>query len=346
MNILLVDHYPSLGRMVESLLKEERPEYQILAQSFTEESARQQASDLHPGIILLEPLLFGHAPQTMAFRLNSFHELSPESRLIALTSSTNREHVRVALRSGFSDYLYKPLQPAELLAALDHCSGSGRRLPDHPEITEEKNLVMQIHHGNVEGALDSFRKIASRRENETYAQWCVQYMELATRVLHAPDEVTQIPDNLSLIYQDFIRYSSQHNSFDDLDSAMEEFVTQSTRSFNSHSGDPGYRIVRQAMQIVSEHLDEDLTLNRVAGALYISTTYFSRLFKSKTGKNFSEYLAEQRVERAKLLLTTTDLQIKTIAAQVGYPEANSFARLFKSHTGKTLTQYRKENKGG
>jgi AraC-like DNA-binding protein len=91
-------------------------------------------------------------------------------------------------------------------------------------------------------------------------------------------------------------------------------------------------------------LGEDLSLKRLSKEFYISTTYFSRLFRAKTGLKFSEYLAERRIERAKLLLTTTNAPVTEIAKQVGYHEPNSFTRLFKARTGMTPVQYRNQKK--
>ena len=113
------------------------------------------------------------------------------------------------------------------------------------------------------------------------------------------------------------------------------------QDLRAHAGDESGRIIQEAIRIVDEHLSENLSLERMARDLYVSTTYFCRLFRAKTGMKFSDYLAQQRIGRAKLLLATTELPISSIAQQVGYREANSFSRLFRSHTGITPSQYRK-----
>ena len=96
----------------------------------------------------------------------------------------------------------------------------------------------------------------------------------------------------------------------------------------------------EAKQYISAHLHEPLQLSDIARRLYLSTAYFSRLFKEKTGMTFSEYLAGCRVERARQLLATTDLSVSEVAAAIGYQEANSFSRLFKARTGQTPSDYR------
>ena len=72
-----------------------------------------------------------------------------------------------------------------------------------------------------------------------------------------------------------------------------------------------------------------------------STKYLSSLVKNETGKSFSTYLTDLRLDRAIDLLLHTDLGIKEIAASVGYSDPRYFHRLFKKHVGKTPSQYRK-----
>lgn len=96
-----------------------------------------------------------------------------------------------------------------------------------------------------------------------------------------------------------------------------------------------------AKRYVEEHLDRNISLSAVADKLYLSPTYFSRLFKQRTGFTFSAWLAQRRILRAQRYLDETNLPIADIATQVGYQEANSFTRLFKQATGLSPTEYRK-----
>lgn len=104
--------------------------------------------------------------------------------------------------------------------------------------------------------------------------------------------------------------------------------------------------IAMAKNYVEDHLDQNITLAVVAEKLYLSPTYFSRLFKQRTNHTFSAWLAERRILRAQRYLDETNLSIADIATQVGYQEANSFTRLFKQITGISPTEYRKANKKG
>lgn len=107
---------------------------------------------------------------------------------------------------------------------------------------------------------------------------------------------------------------------------------------------PGTRCgstVERAKKYIQEHyMEDDLSLNTVAGFVNITPSYFSGMFKEKTGQNFSEYLSEVRINEAKRLLKTTDLHASEIAYQVGFHNANYFSVIFKKLTGKVPSDFR------
>ena len=99
--------------------------------------------------------------------------------------------------------------------------------------------------------------------------------------------------------------------------------------------------LRQAIDYVQAHLDRDLSLAEIAAAISISPTYFSRLFKRATGSSPHQYVIQQRVERAKVLLKTTDLAIANVALQVGFSSQSHLTQHFKRLTGVTPKQISK-----
>lgn len=99
--------------------------------------------------------------------------------------------------------------------------------------------------------------------------------------------------------------------------------------------------LRQAIDYVQAHLDQDLSLAQIAAAISISPTYFSRLFKRATGSSPHQYVIQQRVERAKVLLKTTDLALANIALQVGFSSQSHLTQHFKRLTGVTPKQVSK-----
>lgn len=91
---------------------------------------------------------------------------------------------------------------------------------------------------------------------------------------------------------------------------------------------------------IHEHYGEKITLEFAASYVFMSPAHFSKLFKKSTGKNFVDYLAEYRIEKAKQLLVGSALMIYQISEQVGYSNFNYFSKVFKRYTGMTPKDYR------
>ena len=94
--------------------------------------------------------------------------------------------------------------------------------------------------------------------------------------------------------------------------------------------------VRDAIQYIHQYYNRpELSLKEVAKAIYRSTEYLSRLFKAETGKNFSIYLMNYRLEKAKRLLLETDMKVYEIAYAVGYGNPSYFTKVYHEYTGMT-----------
>ncbi|MFD1161454.1 helix-turn-helix domain-containing protein [Hwangdonia seohaensis] len=92
------------------------------------------------------------------------------------------------------------------------------------------------------------------------------------------------------------------------------------------------------------YLNPNLTLDRVADTLNISTSHLSRIINTELGVGFTEYLNRFRVEEAKRLLNTPDFFNYTIIAiglEAGFNSKSAFFNVFKKITGKTPHEYRK-----
>lgn len=99
--------------------------------------------------------------------------------------------------------------------------------------------------------------------------------------------------------------------------------------------------VTRAIRYMEEHYAEPLSLQQVASRIHLNATYFSHLFKKETGRSFVTYLVDLRMEKAKKLLSNTDLNVTEVAGMIGYDLPNYFAKLFKQSTGLSPKEYRK-----
>ena len=102
-------------------------------------------------------------------------------------------------------------------------------------------------------------------------------------------------------------------------------------------------LVQKVITLVDFDLTSDLTLSRQAEILNVNASYLSTLFKKETGITLTEYVAKKRIEQAAFLLTSTNLQIQTVAQNCGIYDVNYFTKLFKKHTGRTPKEYRENS---
>lgn len=102
----------------------------------------------------------------------------------------------------------------------------------------------------------------------------------------------------------------------------------------------------ETSEIITQYIDShygDYTLDvtSIANLVKLHPNYLSNLFKKQTGMGILSYITNVRIENAKKLLKTTNLNINLIAQRVGYTNSHTFTRSFKKIEGITPTEYRK-----
>lgn len=94
------------------------------------------------------------------------------------------------------------------------------------------------------------------------------------------------------------------------------------------------------LTFIEKHYMEELSMKNVAAAMNYSDAYFCKLFKQCFHMNFSAYLNEYRIQKAKTMMENPRINIKEIGLACGYADSNYFSRIFKRVTGQTPTEYR------
>lgn len=94
--------------------------------------------------------------------------------------------------------------------------------------------------------------------------------------------------------------------------------------------------------IKENYKDPSLGLNKISDEFQISESYFSHMFKEKTGVNFSTYLENIRMTEAARLIKETDISLNELYIAVGYNNSNTFRRAFKKVYGVTPSSMREK----
>lgn len=100
--------------------------------------------------------------------------------------------------------------------------------------------------------------------------------------------------------------------------------------------------VDQAIAYMEQNYYLDLDLSMISDLISMNSSYFSSLFKKKTGLNLINYLQNVRIEKSKQLLLNTNQKLYEISEAVGIPNVKYFCKLFKDYTGVTPSEFRKK----
>lgn len=109
---------------------------------------------------------------------------------------------------------------------------------------------------------------------------------------------------------------------------------------NAYKGDEIKRM-EEAAHYISTHFNEDLSLKLIAEKYNMSTSYFSKKFKTITGFSFKEYLIAVRIKEACELLIQTSISITEIATKCGFTDSNYFGDAFKKIKGVSPRDFRR-----
>jgi AraC-like DNA-binding protein len=99
--------------------------------------------------------------------------------------------------------------------------------------------------------------------------------------------------------------------------------------------------VRDALNYISKNSHEQFSLSDAAKIAKVSQRQFTNLCRKQMGKSFIRFLNQQRCDKARKLIDSTDMSVASIAFEVGYEELSTFYRAFKKFMNKSPLEYRK-----
>ena len=99
--------------------------------------------------------------------------------------------------------------------------------------------------------------------------------------------------------------------------------------------------MKRVLEYIHAHISDSIEVEQLASVACVTEPYFIKLFKREFGFPPVQYINKKKVERAQLLLFTTDKAVKEVAYMLGFSDQNYFIRLFRKHTDTTPQEYRR-----
>ena len=102
--------------------------------------------------------------------------------------------------------------------------------------------------------------------------------------------------------------------------------------------------LRRVYEHIERHLIERITMSELASIAGLSDCHFSRAFKQSVGMPPHRYVMQCRIERAAVLIETTNRPLAEIALEVGFSDQSHFSRLFTEARGETPRDFRQRHR--
>lgn len=180
-----------------------------------------------------------------------------------------------------------------------------------------------------------YHKVASRAQLNDYYY---QMLHIIFSLLGNKEET----DALRNLRQELTRQSAEYacSSFP----ALKEWTIQIIHAYYEYTIKTGRsdNTVLQVKTYIKEHLQEDMSRESLASMVYLNADYLSHLFKKETGYSLTNYIIEERIKKAKILLADRNMNVRDIAISCGFQNISYFSRQFKKSTGMTPREFRKQ----
>ncbi len=192
---------------------------------------------------------------------------------------------------------------------------------------------------------DSSNHRANRQYIETFHY---NPPDFVNRIAHDTDTAIKIA---GLIRRGFEVYQTKQEKWEmEVDIIVRNILLELTRHYSGENHDENPRKnlnakIVAAQRYMNQNYNQPLTLNTVANAVGLNTTYFRHLFKKETCISFKEYITHLRLSNARMLLADSDMSINRVIEEVGYTNISQFYRIFRQHYHMTPAEYRRLQQG-
>lgn len=334
---LVDDEYGQLELMRRILLKMKED---LEVECFTRPLDALSAMQISPAQIIISDI---RMPQMDGLTfIRQIRQEYPDTIIAILSAYGDFSYARQAMAYSVADYLVKPVNRQDLKKLMDdiYARLKPRAFPHIPAKEYEhleRSLISAICQGKEEPAVQAMEQFLERNIKQKPSgspAAAIQNFSHIMLVLHRQLGM-EIPDAV------FRELESCH-SLQELCALLQDCIVKNLQRHRALNEQGTARIIGEITQYIEENLEKDLALNTIAQQFHFNPSYLSSLFKRQTGTGLKEYMIQRRIERAKGLLTDSDLKIQQIASRCGYEDDSYFVQLFKRQTGLSPSQYRRK----
>lgn len=221
-------------------------------------------------------------------------------------------------------------------------------IPDSNSITffmseNDKQLLLSCLTSNAaDKAKEAVDRVFAKAKSEklSYANLKTLYIDIAIMIAKIIRENGGSMNHISkedIFSEDYV---ARFTTSEELGSWLKECITSTCAYLSDLRKSDGRHAIEEIKEYINNYYYTEINLNDLSKKYYINASYLSLLFKNESGERFVDYITRVRMEKAKELLSNTDLKTYKIAEMVGYADARYFSDVFSKCAGTTPTKYR------
>ena len=222
-------------------------------------------------------------------------------------------------------------------------STMGGSSTDSYPIEKEKELLSLISSGDKEKAqllLDDVLREVIAYSNNDFEKVKARVLELIVLLSRAALEGGADPEQIFGLNFKFINQINAYKTAEELANWLSNIMVRFTDSVFIIVNVRHIDTIYKSIDYIKRNYAKKLTLEEVAGNVYLSPSYFSKLFKEGLNISFNNYLNKVRIDNSKRLLLNSKIELIDIPALTGFEDQSYFSKVFKKMTGVTPIKYR------
>ncbi len=208
-------------------------------------------------------------------------------------------------------------------------------LPD-----SELKLINAIENGNFEMYRGNIQSLLGANENQSIMSFSL----VANRVLFLLGSIARKYDietnDIKIIIWNCQQRIWELNSYQKVIEQLNELAKFIIENLRLARFSNSKLIIDSVKQYLDQHYANDISLSLLSEIFHINSAYLSETFKNQVGQNFSDYLVNLRMEKAKEFLKDKQLKIIDVSYLVGFSNQGYFSTVFKKHIGQTPVNFR------
>ncbi|MDY3251177.1 MAG: response regulator [Candidatus Choladocola sp.] len=153
--------------------------------------------------------------------------------------------------------------------------------------------------------------------------------------------IEKIRQTYSVTGKEYFRQIDRLESLDECEAFCRDYLFRISQAAGAERKSDYSDAVKKAMEYINNHYREDTAVPVLAEHIGISPNYLSHIFKTECGTSISEYVNQVRIQKAKELISNSNMMIYEIAEAVGYGNYIRFTQVFKKYEGCSPVQFRK-----